>query len=100
MDQLDQETIKLLAASKDPYLRVLAGIALLRAKKSADYNDHGVALEDYFPFGFISYVQMIWVKVLRVRSLVNEDAVNNESVDDSLRDLVNYAIFALMRNHE
>lgn len=96
MEQLDKVTVKLLAASKDPYLRVLAELATLRDRKSADYNEHGVELEDYFPFGFISYVQMIWVKVLRIRSLVNEDGLN-ESVQDSLRDLINYAIFALMR---
>ena len=100
MDQLDQETIKLLAASKDPYLRVLAGIALLRDKKSADYNDHGVELKDYFPFGLHSYVQMIWIKTLRLRAVLNAVEVKNESMDDSLRDLVNYAIFALMRNNE
>ena len=93
----EREALSLLANSEDAYMRVLADLAHLRARKSADYDDHGVQLADYFPFGFVSYVQMIWVKTLRLRSLVDKDSVN-EGVDDSLKDLINYAIFALMRN--
>ena len=101
MSPLDIEAVKSLAASQDPYLRVLAELALLRAKKEADYNRDGIKLSEYFPFGLQSYVQMLWVKVLRLRSLsVSLDDPGYESIDDSLRDLINYAVFTLMRHHE
>lgn len=67
-------------------------IALV-VKKHEDYNT-GIQLEDYFPFGHKSYIQMLHVKVLRLRSLDGR-AGNFESVKDTLYDLINYSIFYL-----
>lgn len=65
----------------------------LVVKKHEDYNT-GVELHDYFPFGDKSYVQMLHVKTLRLRSLVDRPA-NFESVKDTLYDLINYSVFYL-----
>lgn len=83
-----------MADSEDPQLRVFAACARLRREKEADYQ-HKVARHFYFPFGMLSYAQMIWVKALRMVSLVEKQQVVNESVDDTLIDLINYASFAL-----
>ena len=101
MSPLDQEAVKSLSASQDPYLRVLAELAQLHSDKSADYDRGGIKNADYFPLGEVSYFQMIWVKALRIRSLVSRpDPAKYESLRDSFKDLANYAIFALMRNDE
>jgi len=93
MDQLDLETIKLLAASKDPYLRVLAELASLKHQRGEQYNSNGVRLEDYFPLGRASYVQMCHVKTLRMRSTMGATPID---FMDSAIDLANYAIFTYM----
>lgn len=67
----------------------------LFTKKNQDYNS-AVKLEDYFPLGDASYVQMLHVKMLRLRSLVEADpdtAPNFESLADTCLDMINYAAF-------
>jgi len=75
---------------------VLKRVAALRAKKGNDYNT-GIQLNDYFPFGHKSYLQMLHVKQLRLVSLdVLREAgksANFESTIDSVDDLINYASF-------
>lgn len=82
-------------------MSVLNEIQELREKKAQDYNS-GIKLEEYFPFGQISYTQMIHVKSLRLRSLtVSNKEPNYEGIRDTLIDIINYAIFnieALDRN--
>lgn len=73
---------------------VLQEIMDIRAKKSQDYNGGSVQLTDYFPFGQISYTQMIHVKYLRLRSLTEQEGLPNyEGLRDTLIDLINYAVF-------
>ncbi len=76
---------------------VLVEVSLLRSRKAHDYRDSSVAsLKDYFPFGLRSHVQMVWTKALRLVNLVSTARrPNNESVVDSLRDIINYAVFAV-----
>jgi len=94
----EAKAISVLAASEDPYYRVLAQLAYLHSEKAADYDRGGVKNEDYFPFGDTSYAQMVWVKALRLRSLLSaKGTIQNESVLDMFLDFANYAIFALMR---
>lgn len=75
---------------------VLRKVVELRAKKSADYNS-GPKLDDYFPFGHLSYAQMLHVKMLRVHSLLavmsQGGRPNFEGLSDSIEDLINYATF-------
>lgn len=74
---------------------VFLEISQLRATKSADYNG-SVNLKEYFPFGLTSYAQMLWVKTLRLRSLIETKSTpNHESLRDTLKDLINYACYAI-----
>jgi hypothetical protein len=77
---------------------ILHSCAELLDKKGQDYNASGVSRDDYFPFGRMSYMQMIHIKYLRLRSLINQDGSNFESIDDTLQDLINYA--AIWAAHE
>jgi hypothetical protein len=68
----------------------------LMEKKHEDYQSEGVELKDYFPFGSESYVQMLHVKTTRLVSLVRKEAdPNYESIEDTVRDLINYSVFYL-----
>lgn len=71
-------------------------IALMREKASM-YNTQ-IKREDYFPFGLLSYSQMIHIKSLRLQSVAtltnNGKEINFESAEDTLLDLINYSIMA------
>lgn len=83
----------------------LATAMLLCAAKSADYN--GAGAEDmhtvdrtvYFPFGTVSYAQMIHTKAQRFVALTEHELcgnlVNFEGLRDTALDLINYAGFYL-----
>ena len=68
----------------------------LMLEKAKDYRT-GVTLDDYFPFGHYSYLQMLHTKQLRLRSLIavleNGHQPNFESLRDSVIDLLNYGAF-------
>ena len=76
---------------------VLLEITHLRARKGRDYNAASVTIEDYFPLGHQSYFQMLFVKVKRIQSLLGimgkGGAPANESLRDTVLDLLNYATF-------
>ena len=63
----------------------------LKARKEGDYLNTDIKETDYFPFGHGSYIQMLHTKMLRIRSVASKDTVNNESLADSLVDMINYA---------
>lgn len=89
--------VEKMRASNDPYFRALGDMAALKLERGRQYNQGGVALKDYFPFGRRSYFQMVWVKTLRAKA--NLDGRKGVWLD-SLRDLVNYAIFAVCAEEE
>ena len=75
--------------------KVVAPIRELIAKKGEDYNTK-VKLGDYFPFGDVSYVQMIHLKATRLRSLLEKEGPPNfDSIKDTLQDLIAYTTFYL-----
>lgn len=79
----------------DDFDRTVAPIRALIAKKGQDYN-HAVQLEEYFPFNDRSYVQMCYMKAMRLRSLVQQDRQPNfDSVLDTAQDLLAYTVFYL-----
>ena len=79
----------------DEFDRHVAPVRELIAKKGQDYNT-GVQLADYFPFGRVSYVQMIHLKATRLRSLIEATkGPNFDSVQDTLQDLLAYTVFML-----
>lgn len=86
----------------------LAKATLLCIKKSQDYNQHSEDLDPhtinrdhYFPFGAVSYAQMLYTKALRFNSLVLKEQrgaeANFEGLDDTALDIINYAGFFLSR---
>lgn len=75
--------------------KIVAPIRELIAKKGEDYNT-SVKLGDYFPFGDVSYVQMIHLKATRLRSVIEKEGTPNfDSVKDTLQDLIAYTTFYL-----
>lgn len=81
--------------TEEEYYEIMAPIIALSARKSADYNSE-TSLEAYFPFGNVSYVQMIHTKAQRLLNLTRKSsAANYESVEDTLVDLINYSVYYL-----
>lgn len=80
---------------RSKYLELINPAIVLVQKKHQDYNK-GLELEQYFPFGDASYVQMLHVKQCRLLSLVSTNTTENfESKKDTILDLINYAVFYL-----
>lgn len=82
----------------------LAEAALLCIRKSQDYNQsdettnhHSVNRSAYFPFGLVSYAQMIHTKSQRFNSLAMNELkgrpTNFEGLHDTALDIINYAGF-------
>ena len=76
------------------YLDLINPAITLVLKKGEDYNTN-VQLAEYFPFGGISYVQMINLKTTRLRSILGQREPNFDSLEDTVLDLINYCIFYL-----
>jgi len=82
----------------------LAEAALLCVRKSQDYNQsakdmdpHLIDRSPYFPFGAVSYAQMLHTKSRRFNSLVLKEmrgqGANFEGLRDTALDIINYAGF-------
>ena len=81
---------------------VLEEAADLKMRKSKDYQGSQFTEEDYFPFGHLSYIHMMHTKMLRIRSVAEQESTNFESLYDSLIDMVNYSAMyaAWVKNNE
>jgi hypothetical protein len=78
------------------FLELIEPAVALVARKGEDYNANAIQLHEYFPFKDKSYQQMLHMKVLRMRSLLDKGSEPNfDSLLDSVYDLVNYAVFYL-----
>ncbi len=82
----------------------LAEAALLCVRKSQDYNQNAADMDPhkidrslYFPFGAVSYAQMLHTKSQRFNSLVLKEMrghdANFEGLRDTALDIINYAGF-------
>jgi hypothetical protein len=81
---------------QNKYWALIEPAAEIVAKKHEDYGNDEVGLAAYFPHGALSYHQMIHVKALRLGALAqSQEEPNFESIEDSLYDLINYAVFWL-----
>ena len=102
----DCPTVALLAelAKRGGHPGALAEAALLCIRKSQDYNStvdnsdpHKIDRSAYFPFGTVSYAQMLYTKALRFNSLVVKEmageSANFEGLRDTALDIINYAGF-------
>ena len=66
----------------------------LYESKNADYGNAADKL--YESYGLTYYLIMLEQKLLRLKNLNNKtDEANNESIEDSLLDMSNYAILAV-----
>lgn len=82
-------------------LKVLQECAELQNRKSQDYqNSHSrIQQADYYPRGVATILDIIYAKVLRMYSVLEamehdpNYSPNFESLDDSAKDLINYASF-------
>jgi len=76
---------------------IFSYLTQLRINKGEDYNASDIEIDDYMPFGEESYVQMVYLKALRMVALCkkaqNGGAPNYEGLPGSLVDLLNYASF-------
>ena len=82
--------------TKESYLKeaieVLSECAALMGKKGKDYQGGSVCDDDYYAHGWKSFDTMLTTKVLRFRSVMEQQGhVNYDTADDCLRDLINYA---------
>ena len=75
----------------DKAAQILAEAAELKIKKSKDYQGGMWSEADYFPFKDVSYIHMMWTKMLRIRSVSEQADTNFESLEDSLLDMINYS---------
>lgn len=64
-------------------------------KKNTDYGDAAESL--YREHGMTYFIIMLKQKLLRAESLCKQQSVNFESLEDSFRDMSNYALMAAMR---
>lgn len=95
------EHLLLVLAERGGHPGALAEAALLCIRKSQDYNQgmgcedpHNVDRSSYFPFGAVSYAQMLHTKTQRFNSLVKKsEAANFEGLRDTALDIINYAGF-------
>lgn len=79
-------------------VKVLQECIDLQVRKSHDYQNPNstVRQADYYPNGILTINDIIWAKMLRIRSLLESGSqAKNESLEDSYKDLVNYASFAV-----
>lgn len=83
-------------------IAVLSECIDLQRKKSADYQNPASTVKqaDHYPHGINTIFDMCHQKLTRVRSLLEaadrgETGTNFESIEDSLKDLINYASFGV-----
>lgn len=82
-------------------IKVLQECAELQLKKSNDYQNPNSRIRqaDYYPRGVATILDIIYAKVLRMYSVLeametdSEYEPNFESLEDSGKDLINYASF-------
>ena len=89
-------------------IKIINEAIALQLKKSDDYQNKKswIKQADYYPRGVLTILDIVYAKVLRMYSVIEamekdpNYEQNFESVEDSCKDLINYASFigAYMRN--
>lgn len=81
-------------------VKILNECIELQTKKGADYQSENSSVKqaDYYPRGALTILDIILAKYLRLKSVVEKyeadgGSPNNESIEDSAKDLINYASF-------
>lgn len=87
--------------TKTEPMKVLDECIEVMKKKADDYQNGNSTVKqaDYYPHGIQSLYDMVNTKRLRVKSLMDKQLAggepNHESLEDSLKDLINYAAFSV-----
>lgn len=84
-------------------IKVLQECAELQRRKSNDYQNpqSRIRQADYYPSGVKTILEIVHAKVLRAQSVIEAMELdpnyvpNFESVEDSFKDLINYASFGV-----
>ena len=84
-------------------IKVLQECAEIQDKKSRDYQNPNSRIKqaDYYPRGVMSIMELINTKTIRLWSVLEamendpDYEPNFESIEDSLKDLINYSSFAV-----
>lgn len=80
---------------RDEFKRVLDEAEALYVRKNNDYGDS--FSKSYQKFGDMGVVIRLWDKLNRYETLIeNEQSVVDESIEDSLIDLLNYAAMTIV----
>jgi len=77
----------------NPYAHILKRCTEILEQRGKEYNNGQVTIESYFPFGHVSYIQMIHLKSQRLLSQIEKKSVNTDVVLDTVFDLINYILF-------
>lgn len=84
------------------HVQIVTGLSELYKAKNADYGDS--VHETYLKYGLTSFLVRMEDKLSRLRSLsqksADEQRVKDESIRDTLLDLANYAIIAVIELDE
>jgi Nucleotide modification associated domain 1 len=79
-------------------VKVLRECEELQLRKSRDYQnpDSNVRQADHYRRGIDTIHDMIWQKLLRAQSLLESgNSPSNETLEDTYKDIINYASFAV-----
>ena len=91
--------IKYTKNKADKHKTICKELSDIYKKKNHDYGDSFAIL--YEKFGMQSTVIRLWDKLLRLETLLDQDRqVEDESIEDTLKDLANYCIITLMERGE
>lgn len=73
---------------------VFVDLTRLRIRKGNNYNRGNVRRMDHFPLGDLSFFQVVWMKMCRIRSLVEcPDDDSRRLVERELNDVMVYSCF-------
>ena len=77
------------------HYEIVKGLNNLYARKNADYGDS--VHDTYMKYGLTSFLVRLEDKLNRARTLSKQDAlVTDEKLEDTLLDMANYAILAVL----
>lgn len=82
-------------SKQQKHQELLNKLAEIYKTKNADYGDS--VSETYQKYGMVSFLVRMQDKLNRVHTLTKQEAkVQNEKIEDTLLDLANYALLAIL----
>lgn len=91
----DHETLMKNLALRSCVSQSLLEATAIKMERGANYNKGTVRREDHFPLGITSTFDAMWLKIIRLRSDIEENPGAPVVNRDHPRDLINYADFMM-----